>query len=118
MGRIEISLGGLRGGGAATPYLPQHLSTTRRRSRFTSCTTISGRIHKTLRVTPAMEAGVSDRVWSLPRSPSLRHEIHPGRLAGHHANRRRVRSDDPCLPPRGSTTPPRRRPAKLRHYPA
>jgi hypothetical protein len=24
-----------------------------------------GRIHKTLRVTPAMEAGISDRVWSL-----------------------------------------------------
>ena len=24
-----------------------------------------GRIHKTLRVTPAMEAGVSDHVWSL-----------------------------------------------------
>jgi hypothetical protein len=23
------------------------------------------RIHKTLRVTPAMEAGVADRVWSL-----------------------------------------------------
>lgn len=24
-----------------------------------------GRIHQTLRVTPAMEAGVSDRVWSV-----------------------------------------------------
>lgn len=24
-----------------------------------------GRIHKTLRVTPAMEAGVADHVWSL-----------------------------------------------------
>jgi len=24
-----------------------------------------GRIHKTLRVTPAMEAGVADKVWSL-----------------------------------------------------
>jgi hypothetical protein len=24
-----------------------------------------GRIHQTLRVTPAMEAGVSDHVWSL-----------------------------------------------------
>jgi hypothetical protein len=24
-----------------------------------------GRIHKTLRVTPAMEVGVSDHVWSL-----------------------------------------------------
>ena len=24
-----------------------------------------GRIHKTLRVTPAMEAGVSDHVWTL-----------------------------------------------------
>ena len=27
------------------------------------------RIHKTLRVTPAMEAGVSDRVWSLGYTP-------------------------------------------------
>ncbi len=24
-----------------------------------------GRIHKTLRVTPAMEAGISDHIWSL-----------------------------------------------------
>jgi IS1 family transposase len=30
-----------------------------------------GRIHKTLRVTPAMEAGVSDHVWSLEEIASL-----------------------------------------------
>ncbi|MEO8157408.1 MAG: helix-turn-helix domain-containing protein [Betaproteobacteria bacterium] len=32
-----------------------------------------GRIHKTLRVTPAMEAGVSDRVWSLEEIAALSH---------------------------------------------
>lgn len=30
-----------------------------------------GRIHKTLRVTPAMEAGVSDHVWSIEEVASL-----------------------------------------------
>ena len=30
-----------------------------------------GRIHKTLRVTPAMEAGVSDHVWSLEEIAGL-----------------------------------------------
>jgi hypothetical protein len=30
-----------------------------------------GRIHKTLRVTPAMEAGVSDHVWSLEKIAGL-----------------------------------------------
>lgn len=30
-----------------------------------------GRIHKTLRVTPAMEAGISDRVWSLEEIAGL-----------------------------------------------
>jgi hypothetical protein len=30
-----------------------------------------GRIHKTLRVTPAMEAGVSDNVWSLEEIANL-----------------------------------------------
>ena len=30
-----------------------------------------GRIHKTLRVTPTMEAGVSDRVWSLEEIAKL-----------------------------------------------
>ncbi len=29
------------------------------------------RIHKTLRVTPAMEAGISDHVWSLEEIASL-----------------------------------------------
>ena len=29
------------------------------------------RIHKTLRVTPAMEAGVSDHVWSLEEIAAL-----------------------------------------------
>jgi hypothetical protein len=31
-----------------------------------------GRIHQTLRVTPAMEAGVSDHVWSIEEIVSLR----------------------------------------------
>jgi hypothetical protein len=30
-----------------------------------------GRIHKTLRVTPAMEAGVSDHLWSLSEIAAL-----------------------------------------------
>ena len=30
-----------------------------------------GRIHKSLRVTPAMEAGVSDHVWSLEKIAKL-----------------------------------------------
>jgi len=30
-----------------------------------------GKIHKTLRVTPAMEAGVSDHVWSLEEIAAL-----------------------------------------------
>jgi len=30
-----------------------------------------GRIHKTLRVTPAMEAGISDHVWTLEEIASL-----------------------------------------------
>jgi archaellum component FlaD/FlaE len=30
-----------------------------------------GRIHKTLRVTPAMEASVSDHVWSLEEIAKL-----------------------------------------------
>ena len=30
-----------------------------------------GRIHKTLRVTPVMEAGVSDHVWSLEEITGL-----------------------------------------------
>jgi hypothetical protein len=30
-----------------------------------------GRIHKTLRVTPAMEAGVTDHIWSLEEMAAL-----------------------------------------------
>lgn len=30
-----------------------------------------GRIHKTLRVTPAMEAGISDHIWSLEKIAGL-----------------------------------------------
>jgi len=30
-----------------------------------------GRIHKTLRVTPAMEAGISDHIWSLEEIAQL-----------------------------------------------
>jgi IS1 family transposase len=36
-----------------------------------------GRIHKTLRVTPAMEAGVSDHVWTLEEIAALA-DSHPG----------------------------------------
>ena len=32
-----------------------------------------GRIHKSLRVTPAMEAGVADHVWSLEEIAALAH---------------------------------------------
>jgi hypothetical protein len=31
----------------------------------------SGRIHRTLRVTPAMEAGISDHVWTLEEIAKL-----------------------------------------------
>jgi hypothetical protein len=34
----------------------------------------SGRVHQTLRVTPAMEAGVSDHVWSVAEIDSLLNE--------------------------------------------
>ena len=37
---------------------------------YTSCTTIS-RVHKSLRVTPAMEVSVSDHVWSLEEIAEL-----------------------------------------------
>jgi hypothetical protein len=30
-----------------------------------------GRVHKTLRVTPAMEAGLADHVWSLEQIAAL-----------------------------------------------
>lgn len=36
-----------------------------------------GRIHKTLRVTPAMEAGASDHVWSLDEIAQLAWEVPP-----------------------------------------
>jgi hypothetical protein len=36
------------------------------------------RIHKTLRVTPAMEAGVSDRVWSIEEIAALLPEPRSG----------------------------------------
>jgi hypothetical protein len=35
------------------------------------------RIHKTLRVTPAMEAGVTDRVWSLEEIVGLLEQTEP-----------------------------------------
>jgi hypothetical protein len=40
------------------------LKTTRRRSRFCSCTTISV-VCITLRVTLAMEAGIANHVWNI-----------------------------------------------------
>ena len=54
---------------------PKHISTsyverqnlTMRMSmrRFTRLTNAFGRVHQTLRVTPAMEAGVANHVWSI-----------------------------------------------------
>jgi len=35
-----------------------------------------GRIHKSLRVTPAMEAGISDHVWSLEEIAALSEQFH------------------------------------------
>ena len=32
-----------------------------------------GRIHKTLRVTPAMEAGITDHIWTLEEIANLIH---------------------------------------------
>jgi hypothetical protein len=32
-----------------------------------------GRVHQTLRVTPAMEAGIADHVWSIDEIIELRH---------------------------------------------
>jgi hypothetical protein len=40
-------------------------ATTPQPSPYTSCTTTSGGSTQTLRVTPAMEAGVTDHVWSV-----------------------------------------------------
>lgn len=42
------------------------------------------RIHQTLRVTPAMEAGVADRVWGLEEIANLLKWVHAheGRIAG------------------------------------
>jgi hypothetical protein len=39
--------------------------------RFTTRTTTFCRIHQTLRVTPAMEAGISDHVWLIEEVVSL-----------------------------------------------
>ena len=33
-----------------------------------------GRVHQTLRVTPAMEAGISDHAWSIDEIVNLLHE--------------------------------------------
>ncbi len=41
-----------------------------------------GRIHKSLRVTPAMEAGVSDHVWSLAEVVSLADAVPAAGAAG------------------------------------
>ena len=41
------------------------------RSHRVHCTMVSNRIHKTLRVTPAMEAGISDHVWSIEEVATL-----------------------------------------------
>jgi hypothetical protein len=38
---------------------------TRRQGPYTSCANNFERVHQTLRVTPAMEAGNADHVWSI-----------------------------------------------------
>jgi len=42
-----------------------------------------GRIHKTLRVTPAMEAGIADHVWSLEEIAGLVQDV-PAKKRGHY----------------------------------
>ncbi len=42
--------------------------------RFTICTTMSARFNQTLRVTPAMEAGIADHVWTI-RPSVARHAM-------------------------------------------
>lgn len=39
------------------------------------------RIHKTLRVTPAMAAGVADHVWSIEKVTAVRRSREKGRVA-------------------------------------
>ena len=46
-------------------HSPKSWKTTRIPSRYITCITTSARIHKTLRVTPAMAAGVTDKVWDV-----------------------------------------------------
>jgi hypothetical protein len=38
-----------------------------------------GRIHKSLRVTPAMQAGISDHVWNLVEIAALVHDVIPAK---------------------------------------
>lgn len=40
-------------------------------SHSTSCTITSAEVHQTLRVTPAMETGIADHVWSIEELVSL-----------------------------------------------
>ena len=65
--------------GTPGPYRPSRAT---RRNRFVtmyprSCVALHfmyynfGRIHSTLRVTPAMEAGISDHVWSMEEIAAL-----------------------------------------------
>lgn len=46
-----------------------------------------GRIHKSLRVTPAMEAGVTDHVWSLEEIASLLLENEVPKMRGPYKDR-------------------------------
>jgi hypothetical protein len=62
-GRFNCQKGEIQGGEEADRVRTQCLCI--------SCITNFARIHKTLRVTPAMEAGISDRVWSLEEIAGL-----------------------------------------------
>jgi hypothetical protein len=56
----------------STSYLERNNLTMRMgMRRFTRLTNAFCRIHKTLRVTPAMEAGISNHVWSLEELAKL-----------------------------------------------
>ena len=50
-----------------------------------------GRIHKTLRVTPAMEAGLTDHVWSLEETAASAEPVKADRETAESSNRTAAR---------------------------
>jgi hypothetical protein len=51
-----------------------------------------GRIHKTLRVTPAMEAGITDQVWTLEEIAALQDAAYMPKPRGPY--KKKVRSEN------------------------